>query len=166
MGVLWIKNAYVHTQYLLKTPVLVPNLPLNFEIGSITSTMNEKHPSVKGIQLVWVRISQTSDTQDQWAYFGSLSIIRCGLCFVSSYYDKKYDHILDNLFHNLNHWFLSYNFRICFWYSVYDLVSVSFLLWLYLTHNMMFLKLEFTNVFLEPERQFSFDTNPHIIQDQ
>lgn len=153
------------TQHLLKTPILDPNLPLNSNIGSITSAMNDKHSSVKGTQLVWLQ--NFSDLR----HSGSVGILGVwvlqGMVFVLvfSYYDKKYDHILDHLCHKLDHWLLSYNFRIWFWYSVYDL-GVNFLHWLYLAHNMILLKLEFTGLLLEPERQFSFNTSPHIFQDQ
>ena len=38
--------------------------------------------------------------------------------------------------------------------------------WLYLAHNTILLKLEFTGLLLGPENQFSFYISPHIFQDQ
>ena len=106
------------TEHLLKIPILDPNVPLNFKIGSTSHLLKE-------YSWCGFKISQNSDS-------GSVGILGVwvlqGMVFVlvSSYYDKKYDHILDHLFHKLDHWLLSYNFRIWFWYSVYDL-GVNFL---------------------------------------
>lgn len=140
--------------YLLKIPILDPNVPLNFKIGPTTHLLKE-------YSWYGFKISQTSDTQDQWAFW-------------ESEYYKSLFWCLHIMIKNMTiFWIISltnlipdyYNFRIWFWYSVYDL-GVNFLHWLYLAHNMILLKLEFTGLLLEPERQFSFYISPHIFQDQ
>lgn len=146
------------TQHLLKIPILDPNVPLNFKIGSTTHLLKE-------YSWCGFKISQTSDTQEQWAFWESEYYKVWSLFWCLHIMIKKYDHILDHLSHKFDHWLLSYNFRIWFWYSVYDL-GVNFLHWLYLAHNMILLKLEFTGLLLEPKRQFSSYISPHIFQDQ
>ena len=52
------------TEHLLKIPILDPNVPLNFKIGSTSHLLKE-------YSWCGFRISQNSDTQDQWAFWES-----------------------------------------------------------------------------------------------
>lgn len=151
------------TQHLLKTPILDPNLPLILKLVQSPALWMTNTHLLKEHSWFGFKISQTSDTQDQWAFWESEYYKVWALFWCLHIMIKNMTIFWIISFTNLITDY--YHITSGFWYSVYDL-GVNFLHWLYLAHNMILLKLEFTGLLLEPERQFSFNTSPHIFQGQ